>query len=76
MGDHSGGSWGVDAPGGASTPHDRDGGFEHLVREHHTAVVAYARRRLGDWQGAEDVAAETFVVAWRRRANGSPADCC
>jgi RNA polymerase sigma-70 factor, ECF subfamily len=37
-----------------------------LVQSHHGRVLAYARRRLGDWQAAEDLAAETFVVAWRR----------
>jgi RNA polymerase sigma-70 factor, ECF subfamily len=38
----------------------------HLVRSHHRQVLAYARRRLNDWQAAEDLAAETFAIAWRR----------
>jgi RNA polymerase sigma-70 factor, ECF subfamily len=41
--------------------------FTTLVRTHHRHVLAYARRRLGDWTAAEDLAAETFTVAWRRR---------
>jgi RNA polymerase sigma-70 factor, ECF subfamily len=44
-------------------PEDRLAG---LVRAHHRHVLAYARRRLGDWQAAEDLAAETFAIAWRR----------
>lgn len=43
-----------------------------LVRAHHGQVLAYARRRLGDWQAAEDLAAEVFVVAWRRLADVPP----
>jgi RNA polymerase sigma-70 factor (ECF subfamily) len=45
---------------------DADGRFGELARNHYAAVVAYARRRLSDWHTAEDLAAETFVVAWRR----------
>jgi RNA polymerase sigma-70 factor (ECF subfamily) len=37
-----------------------------LVRDHHGQVLAYLRRRLDDWHTAEELAAETFVVAWRR----------
>jgi RNA polymerase sigma-70 factor, ECF subfamily len=47
--------------------HDAEDRLAALVREHQGAVVAYARRRLGDWQAAEDLAAEVFVVAWRRQ---------
>jgi RNA polymerase sigma-70 factor (ECF subfamily) len=45
---------------------DRVDRFTELVRAHHRQVLAYARRRLGDWPAAEDLAAETFAVAWRR----------
>jgi RNA polymerase sigma factor (sigma-70 family) len=36
-----------------------------LFAEHHDAVWRYAVRRVGD-DAAEDVVAETFLVAWRR----------
>src|SRR6478609_1608072 len=36
-----------------------------LFAEHHDAVWRYAVRRVGD-AAAEDVVAETFLVAWRR----------
>ncbi|MGE3795396.1 MAG: RNA polymerase sigma factor [Dehalococcoidia bacterium] len=38
--------------------------FDALWREHHRAVLAYALRRAPDQ--ARDLAAEVFVVAWRR----------
>ena len=38
--------------------------FEAIVRDHLDAVLRYAARRVPE--RAEDVAAETFVVAWRR----------
>jgi RNA polymerase sigma-70 factor, ECF subfamily len=38
--------------------------FEAIYREHFAAIDAYARRRLT--ARAEDVVAETFLVAWRR----------
>jgi RNA polymerase sigma-70 factor, ECF subfamily len=38
--------------------------FESLYRTHYAAIHAYARRRLVE--RADDVAAETFLVAWRR----------
>lgn len=46
------------------TSEDRRGRFEQLYRSHHAPVVAYLRRR-----GAADpdaLAAEAFVVLWRR----------
>lgn len=39
--------------------------FEALYRTHYAAVLRFARRRT-DPATAEDVAAETFAVAWRR----------
>lgn len=39
--------------------------FEAIYREHGRAVRTYARRR-SDAQTADDIAAEVFVVAWRR----------
>jgi hypothetical protein len=38
--------------------------FEAIYREHFASVEAYARRRLST--RADDVVAETFLVAWRR----------
>lgn len=46
--------------------------LELLFERHYAAVLAYARRR-GPRSLAEDVASETFVVAWRRREE-VPAD--
>lgn len=40
--------------------------FEALWEEHYPQVLAYARRRFEE-EDARDVAAETFLVAWRRR---------
>lgn len=41
--------------------------FNRLWQEHAAAVLAYARRRVVEAQ-ADEVVAETFVVAWRRLA--------
>jgi len=38
--------------------------FEALHRDHHRAVLAYARRRVPAGE-ADDVVAETFTTAWR-----------
>lgn len=40
--------------------------FERCFREHYAEVLAFALRRLSDRQSAEDAAAETFAVVWRR----------
>jgi len=49
--------------------------YSRFYREHHGAVRAYAARRVGA-DGADEVAAETFTVAWRRwpqaRSGGRP----
>ena len=47
-----------------SEPSDSDR-LEAIFREHYEAVLAYARRRAPA-QVADDVAAETFAIAWRR----------
>jgi RNA polymerase sigma-70 factor (ECF subfamily) len=44
-----------------------DGRFEDCFRAHYGAVLAFAIRRLPDRATAEDAAAETFAVVWRRR---------
>lgn len=46
---------------------DADRRFESCFRDHYAAVLGFAVRRLPDRSTAEDVAAETFAVAWRRR---------
>jgi RNA polymerase sigma factor (sigma-70 family) len=42
--------------------------YEQLVIRTHGAVFAYAARRVGS-ERAEDITAETFLVAWRRRSD-------
>ena len=53
--------------------------FDALFAEHRRPVLAYAMRRTPTLADAEDVAAETFIIAWRKMdsipADGlSPAD--
>jgi RNA polymerase sigma-70 factor (ECF subfamily) len=47
-----------------SEPTDTDR-LEAIFREHYEAVLAYTRRRAPA-QVADDVAAETFAIAWRK----------
>lgn len=44
---------------------DRGATFRVLYQAHYAEIAAYARRRL-DAEDAEDLVAETFLVAWRR----------
>jgi RNA polymerase sigma factor (sigma-70 family) len=46
-------------------PDPREAEFVALYERHYPSVLAYARRRA-DESVARDVAAETFLVAWRR----------
>ncbi|GAA1834398.1 RNA polymerase sigma factor [Agromyces salentinus] len=57
-------------PDGAEPPSDADEivWFTEAVREHSTALVRYFARR-GPRQDAEDLAAEVFAIAWRRRGD-------
>ena len=41
--------------------------FEYLVRHFQASLVAMAYARLGDWQQSEDLAQQSFVVAWQKR---------
>src|SRR6478672_3188813 len=50
---------------GAKLPDEREVQFERLFRSEADAVRAYALRRA-DPADADDVVAETFLVAWRR----------
>lgn len=47
---------------------ENDADFEARFGELYPRVLAYAVRRTDDRQTAEDIAAETFAVAWRKRA--------
>src|SRR6185437_1835666 len=46
-------------------PDPRRARFEALFREHHSAVRAYARRRVSP-EVVDDIVSETFLVVWRR----------
>jgi RNA polymerase sigma factor (sigma-70 family) len=46
---------------------EADRRFEGCFRDNYAAVLAFAIRRLPDRASAEDAAAETFAVVWRRR---------
>lgn len=41
--------------------------FERCFRDHYAQVLAFSLRRVSGREAAEDVAADTFAVAWRRR---------
>lgn len=43
--------------------------FGELVDRHHAALYAFVRRRVSEQAWIEDVLADTFLVAWRRRAD-------
>lgn len=47
--------------------------FETWFRRYYPRVLAYVLRRLTDRSAAEDLTAETFLIAWRRREQ-IPAD--
>lgn len=61
---------GVAMADGAATPVSDDdlSWFTEVVRDHSTALVKYFARR-GPRQDAEDLAADVFATAWRRRAD-------
>lgn len=54
------------AGAGAASDHDDVVWFTEVVRAHSTALVRYFVRR-GPRQDAEDLAADVFATAWRRR---------
>lgn len=51
----------------AQSAGEREQVFVDLYEQHYGGVLAYARRRT-DEASARDVAAETFTIVWRRRA--------
>jgi RNA polymerase sigma-70 factor (ECF subfamily) len=53
---------------------DSSSWFEWVFAEHYDLVVHYALRRTGGWEDAADVAAETLLVAWRRRDQAPEGD--
>ena len=55
------------------TPMSRLARFDALFTAHQRHVLAYAMRRTQAWADAEDVAAETFTIAWRK-IDAIPAD--
>jgi RNA polymerase sigma factor (sigma-70 family) len=40
--------------------------FERIYEQHASAIAAYALRRTRSEQDAEEIVAETFLIAWRR----------
>lgn len=54
-----------DAP--ESVPDIYRGRFESCFREHHARLLAFTMRRVSGREAAEEVVADTFAVAWRRR---------
>jgi RNA polymerase sigma factor (sigma-70 family) len=50
----------------ATTPTSALARFDALFTEHERRVLAYAMRRTQTLADAEDVAAETFTIAWRK----------
>ena len=53
---------------------DKDAELARVVATHRQALLRYALRRLDDHSAAEDLVAETFVVAWRRFDEIPPRD--
>jgi RNA polymerase sigma-70 factor (ECF subfamily) len=47
-------------------PDERAERFRRIFDRHHGQVLRYAQRRSSTHAAAEDVAAETFLVVWRR----------
>ncbi|OJU84652.1 MAG: hypothetical protein BGO11_11255 [Solirubrobacterales bacterium 70-9] len=43
------------------------GRFEACFDQHYLAIFAFAARRVAAGESAEDVVADTFAIAWRRR---------
>jgi RNA polymerase sigma-70 factor, ECF subfamily len=43
------------------------GPFESCFREHHARLLAFTMRRVSGRDAAEEVVADVFAVAWRRR---------
>lgn len=48
-------------------PIDEESRFRAVFTDTYRPLVAYARRRTSDWSEADDIVAEAYSVAWRRR---------
>lgn len=48
--------------------------FTSLFATHYVAILRYAERRIADQQVAEDIAADTFELAWVRMQEGRDVD--
>lgn len=48
-----------------TSPPDAEQRFQRLYARHHADILGYVARRIG-YQDAPDVAADVFLVAWRR----------
>lgn len=60
----------VDGPSDRGTASvDDDERFRRLFADGYQPLIRYARRRTVDVSVADDVVAETFAIAWRRRAD-------
>jgi RNA polymerase sigma-70 factor (ECF subfamily) len=55
-----------DLPGQARNDIYR-GRFESCFREHYARLLAFTMRRVGEREAAEEVVADIYAVAWRRR---------
>ena len=55
-------------PEADSGPVDDETRFRAVFEETYRPLVAFARRRTNDWSEADDIVAETYAVAWRRRS--------
>jgi RNA polymerase sigma factor (sigma-70 family) len=53
---------------------NKDEEFARVVATHRRALLRYGLRRLDDHGDAEDIVAETYVVAWRRWDAKPPRD--
>lgn len=50
-----------------------DGSFHRLFRQYYVAIRNYLYFKCGDMDLAEDLAQETFLIVWEKRASVDPA---
>jgi RNA polymerase sigma-70 factor (ECF subfamily) len=62
----------IEAARGQLSERVAEASFRRLYMEHGREILAYALRRAGSPEDAADVAAETFLVAWRRLEDVPP----